>query len=202
MVHELRKGIHRFRPENFRSSHSLFGLGARSGGPEALVITCSDLETDPYRLIPTNVDDLYIIQNVGNLVIPHDSGAVSPTGVEQALALYPLRDIIVCGHTPCGVMRHLLADERDEPPPVAAWLGHAARTRAIVREHYHGHKGEGLVEVAAAENVLVQLENLRTIPAVALRTDQGSLHLYGWLYTDGEIMAYDPRAERFVPLAQ
>ena len=59
-------------------------------------------------------------------------------------------------------------------PSVAAWLGHAARTRAIVAEHYSQLAGEALLTAAAAENVLVQLENLRTIPAVALGLDGAS----------------------------
>lgn len=201
-MQELTKGIHRFRPDDFRSSHALFELRTRSGRPEALVITCSDLAIDPYKLIPTNVEDLYVLQNLGNLVVPVDPQADSPSEVEQALGLYPLRDIIVCGHTPCGVMRHLLADEGNEMPAVATWLGHAARTRAIVEEHYAGLTGEELVEVAAAENVIVQLENLRAIHAIALRLDQGSLHLHGWLYTGGMILAYDPHADGYVPLLQ
>jgi carbonic anhydrase len=201
-MQELNKGIHRFRPEDFRSSHALFELRTRSGKPEALIITCSDHEIDPCKLIPTNVEDLYVLQNFGNLVIPYDHQADSPSGVEQALGLYPVRDIIVCGHAPCGVMRHLLAGEGNEMPWVGTWLGHAARTRAIVEEHYAGLRGEDLVEVAAAENVLVQLENLRAIPAVALRLEQGSLHLHGWLYSDGKILVYDSHADRFVPLVQ
>jgi carbonic anhydrase len=201
-MHELTMGIHHFRPNDFRSSHALFELRTRSGKPEALVITCSDLAIDPYALIPTNVEDLYVVQNFGNLVVPGGTQAHGASQLEQALGLYPIRDIVVCGHASCVVMRCLLADERDERPPVVRWLGHAARTRAIVEEHYAGLTGEDLVELAAAENVLVQLENLRALPAVALRLDQGSLHLHGWLYTGGMILAYDPQANRFVRLAQ
>jgi carbonic anhydrase len=56
--------------------------------------------------------------------------------------------------------------------------------------------------VTAAENVLVQLENLRSIPAVALRLDRVSLYLHGWLHTGGMILVYDPHADCFVPLVQ
>ena len=52
------------------------------------------------------------------------------------------------------------------------------------------------------ENVLVQLENLRTIPAVARQLDRGELHLHGWLYRDGVVDAYDVHRGQFTPLAQ
>ena len=54
------------------------------------------------------------------------------------------------------------------------------------------------------ENVLVQLENLRTLPSVASRLVRGDLHLHGWVYKieTGEVFAYDTATGQFVPLAQ
>ena len=100
-------------------------------------------------------------------------------------------------------MRHLLSlDEGRESPSVAAWLAHAARTRRIIAEHYPRLAGEPLMIAAAGGNVIVRLENLRTIPAVARGLDRGELHLHGWLYKDGVISAYAPRRRAFLPLAQ
>ncbi len=54
------------------------------------------------------------------------------------------------------------------------------------------------------ENVLVQLENLRTLPSVAPRLLRGDLHLHGWVYKieTGEVFAYDLASGQFVPVAQ
>ena len=54
------------------------------------------------------------------------------------------------------------------------------------------------------ENVLVQLENLRTLPSVASRLVKGDLHLHGWVYKieTGEVFAYEPASGQFVPLAE
>lgn len=198
---ELVQGIHDFRPEDFRSSQRLFELPGRTGKPEALLIACSDLGIDPHSLIPTNLQDLYVLQHIANIVPPHDP--LRPSALEQALDLYPLKDIVVCGHSPCDAMKRFLNDEEvTEMPSVAAWLGHAAWTKAIVEEHYSRLAGEALLAAAAAENVLVQLENLRTIPAVALKLERGDLHLHGWSYRDGTIFSYAPQRGAFVPLAQ
>ena len=54
------------------------------------------------------------------------------------------------------------------------------------------------------ENVLVQLENLRTLPSVASRQVRGDLHLHGWVYKieTGEVFAYDVGDGQFVKLAE
>jgi len=60
------------------------------------------------------------------------------------------------------------------------------------------------VTATVEENVLVQLENLRTLPAVASRLVKGDLHVHGWVYKieTGEVFAYDSTNGQFVPLAQ
>lgn len=205
-MHKLKKGIHRFRRDDFRSSHALFKLPSHTGRPAALVITCSDLPIDPYSLIPTNFADLFVLQNVGNLVGSYDARYPNEgSSVEAAVALYGLKDVVVCGHESCEVMRNILtADERKniETRPVVPALRHAERTRQIIGEHYGHLNGESLLAATIEENVLVQLENLRTFPTISSRLDERSLHLHGWIYAGGGIFAYDPHQEQFAPLTQ
>lgn len=54
------------------------------------------------------------------------------------------------------------------------------------------------------ENVLVQLENLRTHPAVAAAVARGDLSLHGWVYKfeSGQVFAYDPSSGQFLTLEQ
>jgi carbonic anhydrase len=85
---------------------------------------------------------------------------------------------------------------------VRAWLGHAEATRRIMRENYGHLAGQPLVTATVQENVLAQLENLRTHPAVAARLARGVIHLHGWVYKieTGEVFSYDHAAGQFVPL--
>jgi carbonic anhydrase len=89
-------------------------------------------------------------------------------------------------------------------PAVAAWLSHAETTRRIVKQNYSHLHGNRLLLAAIEENVLVQLENLETQPAVASRLVRGDLHLHGWVYIieSGEVFAYDGGSGQFVPLAE
>lgn len=195
MAVHLAPGIHRFRPEHFRSSYAVFQQRARSN-PGVLVITCSDPGADPFRLIPVRPVVRYVHQNFGNLVLPSKSGMRSD--VDVLLELHSIMDIVVCGHAPCEVMRLVLSRHWHE----TAWLRHAARTRTIVFDNYRGASEDQLVGIASAENVLVQLENLCLNPTVARGLDSGSIHLHGWLCANRRISAYVPRTNRFVPLVQ
>ena len=202
----LIRGIHRLRPEDFRSSHALFRLTGQGQSPGALVLACSELRIDPCSLIPTNFGALYVLQNFGNFAAAFDPRQPDQdASVGAALALYPLKDLVVCGHTSCGVMRNVLASDPggdEEPPLMVKTLRHGERTRHIMAEHYGHLIGDRLLAAAIEENVLVQLENLRTIPAVASRLARGDLHLHGWVYASGAIFVYDPDQEQFVPLSQ
>lgn len=194
----LDKLIEGLRPANFRSSHALFGPPSRNGRSGTLLIACSDLAIDPLSLIPTNTRNLYVLQNFGNLAAAPDPARCDATDVESAVALYQVKDIIVCGHSHCNVMRILLcSDKFGLPKPVASRLRPAQKTKQIIAAHRGGLTGDRLLAEAARVNVLVQLENLRDTPSIAARLDGGDLHLHGWLFTGGVIAAYDPHRAGF-----
>jgi carbonic anhydrase len=189
---------------DFAPAHRLFELGGSARRKGALLIVCSDLKINPHQLIPTNLADLYVGQSLGNNVVPGGGGPSSDFGsIEQMVALYGPTDIVICGHTPCGVLDLLGTSGNDEMPSVAGFLRHASRAQTIVERHYAAIKDqEDRRDVLARENVLVQLENLRTIPTVALALDRGDLHLHGWMHRNGAVYTYDVHQEQFVPLAQ
>jgi carbonic anhydrase len=89
-------------------------------------------------------------------------------------------------------------------PDVSAWLLHAEMTRRIIKDNYSQLEGEALLNATIEENVLVQIENLRTLPSVGSRLVRGDLHLHGWVYVieTGEIFAYDVEVGQFAKLAE
>ena len=76
-----------------------------------------------------------------------------------------------------------------------------AATSAILKEHYSHLSGDALLNVAAQENVLVQLEHIRTLPIVASRVSRGHVTLHGWMYKieTGEMFAYDSDERQYLP---
>jgi carbonic anhydrase len=149
---------------------------------------------------------LFILRNAGNIVPSHGAanGGEGAT-IEFAVAGLGVKDIIICGHSHCGAMKGLLQPEMVASlPALSSWLSHAETTRKIVKDNYGHLEGDRLVTATVEENVLVQLENLRTLPSVASRLVKGDLHLHGWVYKieTGEVFAYDYASGQFVPLAQ
>lgn len=204
-MQKLIEGIHQFREQDFRPLQGLFEQLAKGQNPETLFITCSDSRIDPNLLTRSKPGELFILRNAGNIVPPHSatSGGEGAT-IEFAVAGLGVKDIIICGHSHCGAMNGLLHPEQVAAlPAVASWLSHAEATRRIVRDNYGQLDEYRLLTTAVEENVLVQLENLRTLPSVASRLAKGDLHLHGWVYKieTGEVFAFDPAGGQFVPLA-
>jgi carbonic anhydrase len=203
-MQKLIHGLHHFQTTFFRSQHELFERLAQKQSPEVLFITCSDSRIAPNLLTQTEPGDLFVLRNAGNIVPPYGAvmGGEAAT-IEFAVAGLGVKDIIICGHSHCGAMKGLL-----EPPPsrdfpaLTQWLSHAESTRRIVRDKYAGREGALLLNVAIQENVLAQMENLRTHPVVASGLAQGKLKLHGWVYKieTGEVFGYDPESSQFLRL--
>lgn len=205
-MQKLVHGIHHFQDNIFRSQRELFERLAEGQHPEALFITCSDSRINPNLITQTEPGDLFILRNAGNIVPPHGaSKGGEAAAIEFAVIGLDIQDIIICGHSLCGAMSGLLHPESLEGmPAMTAWLGHAESTRRIIREKYNDRTGAALLTATVEENVLVQLENLRTHPPVAARLAAGKLKLHGWVYKfeTGEVFAYDPLKGQFLPLAE
>ena len=205
-MQKLIEGIHHFQSNLLSPQRELFERLADGQHPDALFITCSDSRINPNLITQTQPGELFILRNAGNIIPPHGAanGGEGAT-IEFAVAGLGVQDIIVCGHSHCGAMNGLLHPESlKDLPAMTAWLSHAEATRRIMREKYFDRMGAAQLTTAVEENVLVQLENLRTHPAVAARLARGKLKLHGWVYKieSGKVFAYDPQQGQFVPVAE
>lgn len=201
----LVQGVHHFQANLFSSQRELFERLALGQQPEALLITCSDSRINPNLITQTEPGELFIVRNAGNLV-PARGAAVGGemATIEFAVVGLGIRDIIVCGHSHCGAVKALLHPDgiRQTMPAMCSWLCHAEATRRLVNEKYGDLSPADRLNVAIQENVLQQLENLRTHKAVAAGLARGELKLHGWVYKieTGEVFAYNPARGQFLPL--
>jgi carbonic anhydrase len=150
---------------------------------------------------------LFVVKNAGNIVPPATAtGSTNSTAaaIEFAVHVLGVSDIVVCGHTQCGAMAALLNGLPEAPamPHMAAWLEAAAPVRELVQREYAHLDATARVTAAAAENVLLALENLRGYGAVTERLSAGKLRLHGWCFKidTAEMFAYDPGIGQFQPL--
>lgn len=202
-MEKLITGLHHFQSRIFDSHRELFGRLSQGQNPEALFITCSDSRINPNLITQTEPGDLFILRNAGNIVPPFGAANGGEAGtIEFAVAALGVKDIIVCGHSLCGAMKGLLHPENlSGLPSVASWLNHAQATAWIMKENYsdQGLTEDQLLSITIQENVLAQIDNLKTHPAIAARLARGAINLHAWTYKieTGDIFSYNHEIGQF-----
>jgi carbonic anhydrase len=199
---KILSGIRRFEAY-YRENQELFEhLATQGQSPEALFIGCSDSRVPSELLSRVDPGDLFVTRNLANIVPPYGTGEMGVGAVvEYAVLHLHVKHIVVQGHTDCGGIRVL-----DQPPDwsrephIARWIDHARPAKTKV-------EASGLPEderhlATVRENVLLQLEHLRSYDPVREGERAGALDLHGWVYhlEAGTFEAYDPEAAIWVPL--
>ncbi|HET8548353.1 MAG TPA: carbonic anhydrase [Bryobacteraceae bacterium] len=198
------EGVAHFEREVFPEHRERFRQLARGQSPDTLLISCSDSRVVPDLIVQARPGELFVCRNAGNIVPSHGrpSGGVSAT-IEYAVVALGVRDIIICGHSDCGAMKALLNPQIVAAmPSVARWLRYAERAASVVRENFADVADPRAVDALVEENVLAQLDNLKTHPCVASRFGSGSLSLHGWVFDieSGRIRTFDAERKAFVSL--
>ncbi|HTV03815.1 MAG TPA: carbonic anhydrase [Acidobacteriaceae bacterium] len=197
-VEKLVEGISRFQHDVYPKEKDFFERLAMGQRPDTLFITCADSRINPHLLTQSKPGELFICRVIGNIVPPYPGaiGGISAT-VEYAAAVLRVPEIIVCGHTDCGVMKAALhPEEVRKYPSIAAWL------RYVRVEDRQANPTPEYLLAMAERNVRAQLENLRTHPSVAVRLKEGNLTLHGWVYHigPGKVTAWDEASREFVEI--
>lgn len=199
---KILNGIGRFE-QHFVENLDLFERLATEGqSPEVLFITCSDSRVVPELLTGTGPGEIFVLRHLGNIVPPYGIGEMS-TGavVEFAVRHLHVGHIVICGHTDCGGIQALDAPpDWSREPHIARWIEHArpAQTRVEARGTQVVDRHLAIVR----ENVLLQLEHLRSYDPVREEEGAGSLALHGWVYRleEGTIEAHDPQTGLWSPV--
>lgn len=203
-MEKLLQGLREFQEEYIPEHKELIRRLAKGQSPRVLFIGCSDSRVDPTIITQSEIGDLFIIRNAGNIIPPYEAtnGGEGAT-IEYAMEALDIRQVIVCGHTQCGAMKGLLqiGELEAKMPLVYDWLHHTEATRKLVEDHYsHLDKKEKL-DMLVAQNVLTQIDNLQTYPSVRSKLHTGNLDIHGWIYQleTAQLLAYDEETKTFVP---
>ncbi|WP_084418508.1 carbonic anhydrase [Henriciella litoralis] len=194
-------GVLKFQDNVYPDKQDLFEKLSQGQSPEALFITCSDSRIELAMITQTEPGELFICRNAGNIVPPHteQTGAMTAS-IEYAVAVLEVPHIVVCGHSGCGAMKGAMDPEGlSSLPHVAKWLGYSKAAVDIVDELAPDGSDDDRMQMLIEQNVLLQLQHLRTHPSVARRLARGDLDLHGWVYDirTGGVDAYDPQTGKF-----
>ena len=203
---ELRAGIRKFRTEVYPKNKATY-LKAVSEPqrPHALFITCADSRLDPELITQSGTGDIFVTRNIGNLVPAYGEmmGGVSAV-VEYAVTGLKVQHVVICGHSDCGAMKALVRPESlADMPAVRNWMNNAAAAMSVAKSM--AKKDERPIEFVkrlTEENVLLQLQHLRTHPSVAGAMARGELTISGWVYDigKGEVRISEDGGRLFQPV--
>jgi carbonic anhydrase len=209
VLEQLKAGVRRFQTEVYPGQAEIFAQAASERQrPHTLFITCADSRVDPNAITSSGPGQVFITRNIGNLVPAYGEmlGGVSAV-IEFAVGSLGVRHIVICGHTHCGAMQALLEPESvAKMPSVTNWLknAHVALGRAETIHERSAEAGseEGLLEVLTEQNVLLQMQHLKTHPWVAEAMVKGELSISGWIYSigTGEVSVAENGQRTFTPI--
>jgi carbonic anhydrase len=172
---QLKAGIRKFRTEVYPKNKQTYLQAVREPQrPHALFITCAEM-----------------------------LGGVSAV-VEYAVTGLKVQHVVICGHSDCGAMKALVRPESlEEMPAVKNWMNNAAAAMSVTKSMMRqDERPSEFVKRLTDENVLLQLQHLRTHPSVAGAMARGELTISGWVYDigKGEVKISEDGGREFHPV--
>jgi carbonic anhydrase len=206
VLEELKAGVRRFRTEVYPEHEDLYVKAvSEPQTPHALIVTCADSRIDIETITQSMPGDVFITRNVGNLVPAYGEmlGGVSAV-IEYAVSALKVQHVVICGHSDCGAMKGLLHPEGLEKlPTVKSWLRNAQAALSVANSlAENGGETSVSLQKLTEENVLLQLQHLRTHPSVAGAMARDELTISGWVYDigKGEVRISEDGGRVFVPV--
>lgn len=190
VLEELKAGIRKFRTEVYPDNKDTYVKAASEPQkPHALIVTCADSRIDPELITQSQPGDIFVTRNVGNLVPAYGEmlGGVSAV-IEYAVSALKVQHVVICGHSDCGAMKGLLNPAGLEKlPTVKSWLTNAQAALSVANSlASKDDKPSDLLRQLTEENVLLQMQHLRTHPSVAGAMAREELTISGWVYDIGK----------------
>ncbi len=202
----LFEGVRAFRENDFIHHSEVFKDLSDIQNPHTLFIGCSDSRVVPNLITSTLPGELFILRNIGNLV-PYfedrtDTYLATSAGIEYAVSVLGVENIIICGHSNCGGCSALYYDKErlEQLPQVSRWLSLARPVVEIVKQRTDITKKGPLRDWLTEQlNVVEQMNHLLSYPYLKEKYERGELTILGWYYVieTGEVYNYSPEKQVF-----
>lgn len=147
--------------------------------PRAVFVGCSDARVPAEVLTGSDLGELFVHRNVANQVLPTDPSLTA--GLQYAVEVLGVEDVIVCGHYGCGGCRAALTETSLQH--VDAWVSSLRMLARVHRDEIEGldeaHRADRLCEL----NVDEQVEALSRHPSIRRAWENGRpVRIHGWVF--------------------
>jgi carbonic anhydrase len=189
VLEQLKAGILRFQAEVYPGMRETYQRAVMEPQqPKTLIVTCADSRIDPELITQSGPGDLFALRNIGNMIPAYGEmlGGVSAV-IEYAVSALKVKHVVVCGHTDCGAMKALMDPAAQEGmPTVKSWLKNAAAALSVAHSLAEEDESpEAFMRRLTEQNVLLQMQHLKTHPSIAGAMARNDLTVSGWVYDIG-----------------
>ena len=207
-IADLISGYEKFKDTKFKKYENKFIDLVKNGQkPKVLFIACSDSRVDPTLITDAAPGELFVLRNIGNFVppfAPDDDYHATAAGIEYAVSVLGVSDIIVCGHSHCGAIETMYTKITDiNLVHVKKWL----QLGLDAKNYVEAKLGQNIdhakrLELTEKISLLFQSKNLLTYPDVERRVNEGELFIRSWYYhlETGELEYFNTETGEFEPM--
>ena len=183
--------------------------------PKVMIIACSDSRVNPIIVTHAALGDIFVVNNVANLVPPYKEGKLThhstSAAIEYAVNHLHVEHIIVMGHSGCGGIRALMSDneeaedidqEKGAYSFIKPWMKIVEEAADFTEEEKERYDEEELLCMCEKRAVLISLNNLATFPWVKKSVLSGHLKIHAWHFdiASGVLLEYDRAEDDFIAL--
>lgn len=172
--------------------------------PTTMIIACCDSRAAPETIFDCGPGELFVLRNVANLVPPFEPGGGqhgTSAGIEFAVRVLGVKNIVVMGHGRCGGIEAALNPDIQplaEGNFIGKWLGLLDPVTSQYTDNglmTPGERQRNFERIAIRNSI----KNLRTFPYVHEGEDKGELTVHGaWFdIKTGELWVMDDKTAEF-----
>jgi carbonic anhydrase len=186
-----------------------FAKLAFNQNPDALMVACCDSRVVPNVFASSDPGDLFVLRNIGNLIPAYQDKHLEDTSVaatiEFSLVNLAISDIIICGHSECGAMQALLANQAlynsSSTSSLNTWLKKAMPSYTRFQDTVLNNEDNlTACNLLSRINVLQQIDNLKKYPLIAEKLKNNNLRIHGWWFNlaTADVYYYNYEIEKFI----
>ncbi|VAV90091.1 Carbonic anhydrase, beta class [hydrothermal vent metagenome] len=210
---KLLNGYAKFRDQYLAKENDTWRDWAKDGqNPKVMFIACSDSRVNPVILTHSGLGEIFIVNNVANLVPPYKKDDETYHGtsaaIEFAVTQLKVEHIIIMGHSGCGGIRALITNHDTDKDPEAnfsfirPWMKIVDEAAEFTVAEKENSSIEALAATCERRASLISLNNLMGFPWVhdALLAETLQVHAWHFDIGSGTIEAYNTDTEQFEDL--
>lgn len=212
-LNRLIEGYQSFRKDYVGANYAAYrSWAAKAQTPKIMMIACSDSRINPAIVTHAGLGEVFMVNNVANLVPPYREGKdthhSTSAALEFAVNHLKVEHVIVMGHSGCGGIRALMTGTAQVSPEtysfIDPWVEIAHKAKERTLQKYSGHSPEEQCHHCEKESLLVSLENLMTFPWVKHAIEARLLGIHAWHFNveSGDIEYYAEEKKQFLPLLE